>query len=143
LCTSGTLAIFRISLASRIEPMLKAKYLMSLAACLAVAACTNEPEVVDLNPDTMKEELAKAAPVEAPPMVQASHVYRCKDNSLAYVDFYTNNTAQFRTQKGGTAITLSSPAAGQPYLAEGYSVSSSGKQINLTAPGRGPLTCHV
>lgn len=112
-------------------------------ASLVLAACTNEPEVVDLNPDPMKDELAKAAPVEAPPMIQASHAYRCKDNSLVYLEFYTNNTAQLRMEKGGPATTLTSPASGQPYTAEGYSVSSNGKQISLSVPGKPSRTCHV
>jgi hypothetical protein len=115
----------------------------SVAASLLLAACSNEPEVVDTNPDPMKEELAKAGPVEAPPMIQASRTYRCKDNSLVYVDFYTNNTAQFRTEKGGQATVLTAPAPGQPYVAEGYSVSANAPQIDLTAPGKGSLSCKA
>jgi hypothetical protein len=115
----------------------------SIAASLVLAACSNEPEVVDTNPDPMKEELAKAGPVEAPPMIQASRTYRCKDNSLVYVDFYTNNTAQYRTEKGGQATTLTAAAAGQPYTAEGYSVSANAAQIELTAPGKGSMSCKA
>ena len=115
----------------------------SLAAFLILAACSNDPEVVDTNPDPMKDELAKAAPVEAPPMIQASRTYRCKDNSLVYIDFYTNNTAQFRTEKGGPATTLTAPAAGQAYAAEGHSVSANAPQIQLTAPGKGSLSCKA
>ena len=115
----------------------------SLAALLSLSACSNEPEVVDTNPDPMKDELAKAAPVEAPPMIQASRTYRCKDNSLVYIDFYTNNTAQYRTEKGGQATTLTAPAAGQAYTAEGHSVSANAAQIQLTAPGKGSLSCKA
>jgi hypothetical protein len=114
-----------------------------LAALLSLSACSNEPEVVDTNPDPMKDELAKAAPVEAPPMIQASRTYRCKDNSLVYIDFYTNNTAQYRTEKGGQATTLTSPAEGQAYTAEGHSVSANAAQIQLTAPGKGSLSCKA
>jgi predicted small lipoprotein YifL len=117
---------------------------VSVAALLSLAACgQKEPEVVDLNPDPDAAALAKAAPVEAPPMIQASRTYRCKDNSLVYVDFYTNNTAQYRTEKGGQATTLTAAEAGQPYTAEGYSVSANAAQINLTAPGKGTLSCKA
>src|SRR4028118_1193527 len=92
----------------------------SIAASLVLAACSNEPEVVDTNPDPMKEELAKAGPVEAPPMIQASRTYRCKDNSLVYIDFYTNNTAQYRTEKGGAATTPTAAARGQPPTAAAH-----------------------
>ena len=115
----------------------------SLAALLSLAACKNQPEVVDTNPDPMKDELAKAGPVEAPPMIQASRTYRCKDNSLVYIDFYTNNTAQFRTEKGGQATALTAAQAGQPYTAEGYSVSGNGAQVTITAPGKGSQSCKA
>ena len=115
----------------------------SVAALLSLAACKNQPEVVDTNPDPMKDELAKAAPIEAPPMIQASRTYRCKDNSLVYVDFYTNNTAQFRTEKGGPATALNAAEAGQPYTAEGYSVSGNEAQVTITAPGKGSQSCKA
>ena len=115
----------------------------AFAALLSLSACSNEPELVDTNPDPMKDELAKAGPVEAPPMIQASRTYRCKDNSLVYIDFYTNNTAQYRTEKGGPATTLTAAEAGQPYTAEGHSVSANAAQINLTAPGKGSLSCKA
>jgi hypothetical protein len=115
----------------------------SVAALLSLAACKNQPEVVDTNPDPMKDELAKAGPVEAPPMIQASRTYRCKDNSLVYVDFYTNNSAQFRTEKGGQATTLTAAAAGQPFTAEGYSVSANEPQVTITAPGKGTQSCKA
>ena len=115
----------------------------SVAALLSLAACKNQPEVVDTNPDPMKDELAKAAPIEAPPMIQASRTYRCKDNSLVYVDFYTNNTAQLRTEKGGPATALTAAEAGQPYTAEGYSVSGNEAQVTITAPGKGSQSCKA
>ena len=115
----------------------------SVAALLSLAACSNEPEVVDTNPDPQAAELAKASPIEAPPMIQASRTYRCKDNSLVYVDFYTNNTAQYRTEKGGQATILTAPQAGQAYVAEGFSVSGNGPQISLTAPGKGTQSCKA
>ena len=115
----------------------------SVAALLSLGACKNQPEVVDTNPDPQAAELAKAAPIEAPPMIQASRTYRCKDNSLVYIDFYTNNTAQYRTEKGGQATTLTAAATGQPYTAEGYSVSGSGEQVTITAPGKGSQSCKA
>lgn len=99
------------------------------AAFLSLSACTNEPEIVDTNPDPEAANLAAAKKVELPPSIQASRTYRCKDNSLAYVDFYTNNTALVRKEKGGDAVTLTSPAAGEPYTAEGSSLSGNGPQV--------------
>jgi hypothetical protein len=114
------------------------------AAFLSLAAC-GEPEVVTANaPDPQAEALANAAPVELPPSIQASRTYRCKDNSLVYIDFYTNNTAMVRKEKGGeVAATLTAPAAGEPYAAEGYSVSGSGTDVTFTAPGKGAQSCKA
>lgn len=115
----------------------------SAAALLSLSACSNEPEVVDTSVDPQAEALANAAPVEAPPMIQASNTYRCKDNSLVYIDFYTNNTARVRAEKGEQGTLLTAPGPDQPYTAEGYSVSGSGKQISYSAPGKGSLTCNA
>ena len=115
-----------------------------LAALIALAACDN-PTI-----DPNKEEQAKAdaaansaANLEAPPMIQASRTYRCKDNSLLYADFYTNNTVNVRDKKDGPATLLTAPAAGQPYAAEGYSLSANAAQINYSAPGKGAQSCKA
>lgn len=115
----------------------------SLAAFLTLAACSSEPEVVDTNPDPQAEALANAPPVEAPPMIQASRTYRCRDNSLVYIDFYTNNTARVRAERGEAGTLLTAPEAEQPYTAEGYSVSGSGEQISYTSPTGGTQTCNA
>ena len=76
-------------------------------------------------------------------MIQASRTYRCKDNSLLYADFYTNDTVQVRAAKDQPGTTLTAPAAGQPYTAEGYSLSANEAQISYTAPGKGAQSCKA
>lgn len=115
----------------------------SLAALLALSACKNEPEVVDTNPDPQAAELAKATPVTPPPMIQASRIYRCKDNGLLYADFYTDNTARVRTKQDGAATTLTAAGGQPPYVAEGYSLSANAAQVSFTAPGRGTQSCKT
>jgi hypothetical protein len=113
----------------------------SVAALLALSACNNKP--AEPNDDPQAEALKNAPPVEAPPMIQANRTYRCKDNSLLYADFYTNNTALVRKEKGGEATTLTAANGQPPYTAEGYSLSGSGDQITYTSPGKGSQSCHV
>ena len=115
----------------------------TVAAVLALGACSNEPEVLDPNPDPRAAEIANAAPVEPPPMIQASRTYRCKDNSLLYADFYTNNTVNVRDKKDGPGTILTAPAADQPYAAEGYSLSANAAQISYSAPGKGVQSCKA
>ena len=128
--------------------MMKARISLAaapLAALFVLAAC--EAETIDPNkaPDAAVEDARNnaAANVEAPPMIQANRTYRCKDNSLLYADFYTNNTVQVRTAKDQAPTTLTAAAAGQPYTAEGYSLSANADQISYTAPGKGAQSCKA
>ena len=100
--------------------------------------------------DTLtEEELAEIPqpppPVELPPAIQASRTYRCKDNALVYIDFYTNNTAMVRKTKGGepAEATLTAETPGGAYKAEGYSVSGNSDQITYSAPGKGSQSCKA
>lgn len=120
-----------------------APFAAPLAALLALGAC-NEPETITGSiPDPQAEALKHAAPVEAPPMIQASHTYRCKDNSLVYADFYTNNTARVRTQHDGDSTVLTAADGKPPYTAEGWSVSANAEQVSITAPGKGMQSCKA
>jgi hypothetical protein len=112
-----------------------------LAAMLTLAAC--KQQTVDPNQDAQANALNSAAPIEAPPMIQASRTYRCKDNSLLYADFYTNNTVNVRDKKDGPGTILTAPADGQPYAAEGYSLSANAAQISYAAPGKGTQSCKA
>jgi hypothetical protein len=115
-----------------------------LAALIGLAACDNP--TIDPNKEDQANAAAAAnaaATVEAPPMIQASRTYRCKDNSLLYADFYTNDTVNVRAKKDGPGTTLTAPAAGQPYVAEGYSLSANAAQISYAAPGKGAQSCKA
>ncbi|HEX8669634.1 MAG TPA: hypothetical protein VF727_14815 [Allosphingosinicella sp.] len=114
------------------------------AALLALSACNNEPKTVtDVDPDPQADALNQATPVTPPPMIQASRTYRCKDNSLMYVDFYTDNTARARTEKNGTPTVLTAANGQPPYTAEGWSVSANAQQVTIQAPGKGSQSCKA
>jgi hypothetical protein len=115
----------------------------SLAALISLSACNSEPEVVD-TPDPQAAELAKAKPVELPPAIQASRTYRCKDNSLVFIDFMSNNTAIIRKEKGAEpplATVTAETAGGEYKSADGYSVSGNSAQITYSSPKTGSLSC--
>ena len=115
-----------------------------LAALLTLGACNSEPETVSAGgADPQAEALKNAPAVEAPPMIQASRTFRCKDNSLVYADFYTNNTARVRTEKDGTPTVLTAENGQPPYKAEGWSLSANDAQVTLTAPGKGTQSCKA
>lgn len=122
--------------------MISNRSLLAAAAFVALAACENETIDPNKNPEA-ETSRNNAASVEAPPMIQASRTYRCKDNSLLYADFYTNDTVNVRAKKDGPGTVLTAPAAGQPYTAEGYSLSANAAQISYTAPGKGAQSCKA
>ena len=120
--------------------------LSAVAAMLVLAACNNnkEPEVIDTNPDPMANQIANAAPVELPPAVTDSAIYRCKDNSIVYVDYLGDKTqANVRTKKGGTPVHVQAEGEGKPLTGgNGFSVSGSGKTVQIAVNGGGAQTCN-
>ncbi|MBO9574833.1 MAG: hypothetical protein J7494_03765 [Sphingobium sp.] len=111
---------------------------LALIAAVALAGCKKEPESMNVGTvDPQAAELAKATPVVAPPpMIKTSHSYRCKDNSLIFVDFMTDDkTATYKTSKEGTVTTLKAAEAGQPYKSEDGSKTITGGGDNITYNG--------
>jgi hypothetical protein len=119
--------------------------LSAAAALLALAACnkSNQPEVIDTNPDPMANQIANAAPVELPPAVTDSGIYRCKDNSVVYIDFLGDKTqANIRTKKDGTATHVKAAEAGKPMTGDnGFSVQGSGKTVQVAVNGGAAQSC--
>lgn len=116
------------------------------SALLTLSACNNKPEVIDREPqDPLAGQLNNAAPVELPPSVKVSKSYRCKDSSLVYVDFMSDDkTAMLRTEKEGTATKLMMAEPGKPFTAVGgYSVTGNGDSITVEIPGKGSQDCKA
>jgi hypothetical protein len=115
-------------------------------ALLTLAACSkSEPEVVDSRAaDPMAAQLANAAPVELPPAIKASVSLRCADNSLAFVDFFDGDKlANFRTERAAPPVRLTAPAAGEPFVAEGYVLTGTASAISITQPGKAAVSCKA
>ena len=93
----------------------------------------------------MSDALNNAAPIALPPSVKESHSYRCKDNSLLFVDFLSDDmTVHLRTEKTGTPVTLKAAEKGQPFEGEGgYKVEGGGSTITATLPGKAAVSCKA
>lgn len=64
-----------------------------MAALIVLAACSEpEPEIVGGMADPNHDEIEELAPAELPPMRTREASFRCADNSVVYVSFYTNNS---------------------------------------------------
>jgi len=114
----------------------------AIGSFILLAACKGET-ITGETPDPDAAALNAAEPVELPPMVTQSHTYRCNDGSLVYVDFFSNNTAVYKASKDGAGTMLTAAEPGQPYTADGYSVSSDGPQVKIAAPGKPSQECKA
>ena len=121
----------------------------SLAAFLSLAACGNESETVSSRaPDPLANELAKAPPVKLPPAIKESKTYRCKDNSVVYVNFLTDNvTANVRDkEEEPPAVTLVAATPGGEFIGQGdagkgFKLTGSGATVTYTSPDSGTQSC--
>jgi hypothetical protein len=112
----------------------------ALAALAILAACNSEPEAISVNRfDPQAEALKNAAPVAPPPMIVANRTYRCRpDNSLYYVSFLSNNSANVRTTEDGIPEMLNSEDADGPYTGEGLTISGNGETVTINGK-----SCHT
>src|SRR5436190_15010682 len=120
----------------------------------ALVACNKDSHTIvgGEQPDPMKDELAKAAPVELPPAIAASKTYRCKDNSLVTIDWLQGGKGAYVHGNGQTQTHLKAaePVEGKPastaLTAEGgYSLSgdATASTVSVTLPGKGAQSCKA
>jgi len=117
--------------------------LFAVAALLTLGACNSEPEVIETNPDPMANQIANAAPVELPPAVTDSAIYRCKDNSVVYVDFLGDKTsANVRTSKDASPVQVKAGAEGGAMTGgNGFSVEGTGETVQIAVNGGPAQSC--
>ena len=92
--------------------------LIALGAAAALAGCNKEDHtIVAGGPEG--DNTAANAPVTLPPSVAASKAYRCKDNSLVYVDWLSDGTARVKKKREevGTPVTPGNELKGDAHAA--------------------------
>jgi hypothetical protein len=121
-------------------------------SALALAACNPEPETIvgGEHPDSMAENLAKAAPVELPPSIASTKTYRCKDNSVVRIDWLAQDKGAYVHGDGQTqthlklAEAVDGKPAGTDLVAEGGFVlkgNPTASTVMLTQPGKPSQSC--
>lgn len=120
----------------------------ALAAALLLSACNSQPENISSgSTDDMANEVAAAKPVELPPALAASKSYRCKDNSVVFIDWFAGDKmANLRAKKDDMPTVLKSEEAGKGLSAEGgYALdgTASAATVELTQPGKGKQSCKA
>lgn len=128
--------------------MTRIPLLIALVATAALAGCNEDHTIVAGPPGDDQPNAAANGPVELPPSIAASKIYRCSgDNSIIHVDWLSDQkTANVRTEEGGPATQVAAAEAGQPLTsASGISLegTAAGTAVKLTLPGGASKTCHV
>lgn len=86
---------------------------ITLVATAALAGC-NKEENAQIAQDAQNEAEANVA-VELPPSITASKTYRCKDNSVVYIDWLSDGNARVKKSRDEyTAPTVTPGAEGSP-----------------------------
>jgi hypothetical protein len=109
------------------------------AALLALAGCNNAPQTINTIEADTNAPTVQLNASDLPPSIIANKIYRCSDNSLFYVTFYSDNSAMLRrgsSSADGTRLT--GTAASGPFTADGNSVSGSGNNVNINGK-----SCHT
>jgi hypothetical protein len=128
--------------------MTRTPLLLALAATAALAGGNKENHTIIAGPDGDEANNAPATnePIALPPSIASSKIYRCKDNSVVYIDWLSDNkSANFRAKQDATPVALTAPEVGKPMTADGYSLSGTpgGKSITLERPGKGSQACNA
>ena len=86
--------------------------ILTCVAAAALAGCNSEDHTIVTGPGADEEPMNNVG-VVLPPSIQASKAYRCKDNSLVYVDWLSDGTARVKKDRNEVGTSL---PAGDPSL---------------------------
>ena len=92
--------------------MTRTPLLITLAAAAALAGCNSKDHtIVAGGPQEDNFNDAANGPVTLPPSVASSKSYRCKDNSLVYIDWLSDGSARVKKSQSevGTSLPPNSP----------------------------------
>jgi len=119
--------------------------LAAVAAFFALAACNGgSTSASDAANEAAANAAAEAKATPMPPMIKENKIYRCKDNSVVYVDFMNDDmTVNLRTAKDGLPTVLKAPAAGEPFVSGETTLTGKGASITLARPGKPSQSCKA
>ena len=129
--------------------MTRKPLILCLAAAAALAGCSKENHNIVAGPEGQSDTSANVAVnanVQLPPSIAASKVYRCADNSVAYVDWLSDNkTANVRSDPNGNPTQVVAAEAGKPMTGGGYTVtgSSTAASITVVRTGHASTSCKA
>ena len=76
--------------------------IIAVAAAATLASCDSSDHTIVTDPageDPQANAVANISEVRLPPSIAASKTYRCKDNSLVYIDWLSDGSARVKKSK--------------------------------------------
>jgi hypothetical protein len=134
-------------LAAKGQTMTRTPLLIMLVSAAALAGCNKQSHTIVAGNEIPEDANVAAAtgPVELPPSIVASKVYRCADNNIVYVNWMSDEkSATIRVDHSGTPTKVEAPAAGQPMTGPGgfsLSGSHSASSAKIGIPGHPAQSC--
>ena len=119
--------------------------IIAALAGVTLSACSQENHNIVAGSKDDNSALNTVA-VVLPPAIEASKSYRCKDNSVVYIDWLNDKkTADIRSKKEGAASRVVSAEAGKPMTAAGYSLTGTKDSASITVqrPGKPSQSCEA
>lgn len=116
----------------------------ALIAAAALAGCDQKSHTIVAGTPDDNTATVNTANVQLPPAIEASKSYRCKDNSVIYIDWLNDKkTADVRESKSGEPTRVTAAEAGKAMTAAGYSLTgnSTAGTITVERPGKGSQSC--
>lgn len=103
--------------------------LLTAVAALALSACNKENHTIVAGPPGSDQPAPTISPASLPPSIVASKSYRCKDNSVVYIDWLSDNSARVKKsrQELGTQVKVGEPGAPLTGNATAASVTYNGQ----------------
>lgn len=86
--------------------------ILALVAAAALAGCDNSDHTIVAGPGADDQPMNNVG-VVLPPSITASKAYRCKDNSLVYIDWLSDGSARVKKERnevGGTPVPAGDPS---------------------------------
>jgi hypothetical protein len=116
----------------------------TLIAAAALAGCDQQSHTIVAGSPDDNTTAVNTANIQLPPAIEASKSYRCKDNTVVYIDWLNDKkTADIRDAKSGAPTRLTAAEAGKAMTAAGYSLTgnSTASTITVERPGKGSQSC--
>ncbi len=121
------------------------RLLVPALALVALAACDVQPTKIGPGAETTPTPTPTGPPIELPPAIAASRQYRCADNSLAFVEWFTGaKGALVRTERNAPAVRIE-PADGA-FAGGGYTLKGTkdDASVMFSSPGKAkPQRCKA